>query len=200
MNKKKWVVWAVFCLFFSDLQAQNTSLGLRLGANFANMSGEQLEDNGMKFGLNFGALLTYSVSPEFGISGEVNYSSKGSKNKTSDIALNLNYLEIPVYANYFLGKTEATFRPKLMLGGYFGYLMSARVEGVEVNGYNTGDFGVLLGAGGHYRLGGGNWLNMDLRYTLGLANVANVPNNMAVKNGVFSLNFAWTFPLGNYEL
>lgn len=184
-----------------ETSAQNTSIGLRLGSNLANVSGKNTDDNSINLRTNFGALLTYSISSDFGITAEINYSGKGSKNSESDININLNYLEIPIYVNYFLGNPEATFRPKLILGGYLGYLMSAKVARADVSGsYSNSDVGLLLGGGGHYRLKGENWLNFDVRYNLGLSNITpRLPNDLALRNGVLSLNLAWTFPLGNYE-
>ncbi len=184
-----------------ETSAQNTSIGLRLGSNLANVSGKNTDDNSINLRTNFGALLTYSISSDFGITAEINYSGKGSKNSESDININLNYLEIPIYVNYFLGNPEATFRPKLILGGYLGYLMSAKVARADVSGsYSNSDVGLLLGGGGHYRLKGDNWLNFDVRYNLGLSNITpRLPNDLALRNGVLSLNLAWTFPLGNYE-
>lgn len=184
-----------------ETSAQNTSIGLRLGSNLANVSGKNTDDNSINLRTNFGALLTYSISSDFGITAEINYSGKGSKNSESDININLNYLEIPIYVNYFLGNPEATFRPKLILGGYLGYLMSAKVARADVSeSYSNSDVGLLLGGGGHYRLKGDNWLNFDVRYNLGLSNITpRLPNDLALRNGVLSLNLAWTFPLGNYE-
>lgn len=199
MNKKKVLFFALFCFALSGLQAQNTSLGLRLGMNFANIHGQNM-DNKMKLGMNFGALVTHSISPSFGVTGEVNYSGKGAKAKNSDLSINLNYLEIPIYANFFIGDSEATFRPKLMLGGYFGYLMSAKSDGKDIKeAYKPADFGGVLGLGGHYRIGDGNWLNIDVRYALGLTNIIDTDvSNVTARNGVLSLNLAYTFPLGNY--
>jgi len=193
----------IFLVLFSilEISAQNTSIGLRLGANLANVSGKNTDDNSINFRTNFGALLTYSILSDFGVTAEINYSGKGSKNSESDIDINLNYLEIPIYANYFLGRTEATFRPKFILGGYLGYLMSAKVAQANVSeSYSNSDVGLLLGGGGHYHLKGGNWLNFDVRYSLGLSNITpRLPSDLALRNSVLSLNLAWTFPLGNYE-
>ena len=184
-------------------QAQNTSIGLRAGLNFANISGDGVSNTKMKVGPNFGALLTYSVASTFGITGEINFTSKGNKYDNSDATSSINYMEIPIYGAYYFGTAESTLRPKIFAGPAVGILMTAKSEagGVEVDTKDfvePVEFGAVFGIGFNKRVGDGNWICVDARYNLGLTDtVKDNPTDNMVKNNVISLNLAYTFPLGN---
>lgn len=188
---------------FISVQAQNTSVGLRGGLNIANVSGDAVSDTKSKIGVNFGALLTYSVAPTFGITGEINFTSKGNKYDNSDATTSINYMEIPIYGAYYFGDAGATLRPKLFAGPAIGILMTAKNElgGVEVDTKDFTEpveFGAVFGLGFNKRVGDGNWIYVDLRYNLGLTDIVkDNPSDNMVKNNVISLNLAYTIPLGN---
>lgn len=177
------------------------SLGLRAGINAANFGGEGVSNanNSTLMGANFGALANYSTSRTFALSGEINFSMKGAKFSNSSTAL--NYLEIPVYGNLFFGKSDK-FRPKIFAGPYLGLLMTAQTSagGTKTdvkNFYNNTDFGGIFGAGAHFKISGENWLIVDARYGLGLADVTTASS--AVYNRGFSVNLAVTFPLSKIQ-
>jgi hypothetical protein len=198
------ILWTAI---FMTAQAQNTSIGLRAGLNFANVSGDDVSNTKSKVGANFGALLTYSVAPIFGITGEINFTSKGNKYDGSDATTSMNYLEIPIYGAYYFGSAESTLRPKIFAGPAVGILMTANHKAgsfeIDTKDFTEPvEFSAVLGLGFNKRIGEGNWVCVDVRYSLGLTNT-DKNNDFIVnpkpikKNNVISLNLAYTFPLGN---
>jgi len=178
-------------LFFLPifLWGQNTSVGLK-GA----LSSNQVRNssfNESRLGFRGGVFITRSILRDFGVSVEANYARKGGQN-ASGANLNLDYLELPVLAHYFVG--SGSFRPKLILGPYFSYLLSATRDGQEVGNYTREEIGLMAGLGFHHSLGNRRWLYVDLRYSLGLTPV--ITTTAQVNQGL-SFNLGISFPFKN---
>ncbi len=185
------------------------SLGLRGGLNTSNFAGNvggAAGENRFKAGINFGAFGIYSIQENWGITAEVNYSPKGTV--TSQFArsrIKLNYLDIPIYVNYFFGQGGDRLRTKVFLGPYANFLMTAKQDlgGVEVDvkdRYNNLDLGLLLGAGLHYKISesGGNWLILDVRYGIGFSDIAKPGLGTSnITNRALSFNVGISFPLND---
>ncbi len=193
------VLLLLFCGFSTAHAQSNTSIGLRLGLNVADFTGANANSQGSRIGLMAGGFFTYSISDDFGITGELLYSQQGAKgrNTLGNFTTKLSYIQIPLYANYFFRVSE-DFRLKLIAGPYISILLDAEndfengtVVGVT-DSYNTIDYGLLLGAGFHYYLGSKVWLNMDARYNLGLSNILQ-NDALDVKNSVISIALGVSF-------
>lgn len=207
MKNFKKLIFIASILFAFQAQAQESgtvSIGLRGGLNVSNFGGISTNSgNRYKAGINFGALGIYSVNEHWAIAAEVNYSQKGYSPALNSV-LKLNYLDVPVYVNYFFGQGGDRFRTKAFLGPYVGVLMAAKskIGGVEVGDlkslYNSTDFGVIAGGGFHYKISqeGDNWLICDVRYAHGLSDLAKAGSGSSnLANRVFSFNVGITFPL-----
>lgn len=185
------------------------SLGLRGGLNTSNFAGNvggAAGENRFKAGINFGAFGIYSIQENWGVTVEVNYSPKGTV--TSQFAksnIKLNYLDIPIYINYFFGQGGDRLRTKVFLGPYVDFLMTAKqnLGGVEVDvkdRYNNLDLGLLLGAGLHYKISesGENWLILDIRYGIGFSDIAKPGLGTSnITNRALSFNLGISFPINN---
>lgn len=188
---RQFLILTTFCLYlalsYTQTHAQNTSIGIKAAPLWSHISNQ---NNGESMiGLRFGGFLTHSISTEFGVGGELNFARKGGISG-SDQALNLDYVEVPLLAHYFFGK--GGFRPKVIAGPYFGYLLQAKRDGKVMDNYNQEDYGIMLGIGFHQRLGNKRWLYADLRYGHGLAEI--LPNSEQ-SNRDISLNIGVSFPL-----
>lgn len=183
---KRAILFSVLLFTFYLINAQNTSMGFKLGlanTHVANLGADA------RLGFRGGAFLTYSISRDFGITGEVNYAVKGaSVGNNSNLAL--NYVEIPLLAQYFLGGTA--FRPKVMVGPYYSFLLSETTGGTETNRYAEQDYGAVVGLGFHQRLGQKRWINADIRYNYGLAPIR---GNSEQANRGLSINAGVSFPI-----
>lgn len=171
------------------LLAQNTSIGLKAGPLWSSISNT---NGSTAIGLRAGAFLTYSISQDFGICGELNYARKGQTQQNGQ-RLRLDYVEVPLMAHYFFGKGDC--RPKVMIGPYFGYLLQAKRNEQTLSGYAQSDYGAVVGLGFHKRLGKSRWLYADVRYQHGLTPIAGSDQ----ANRDVSLNIGVSFPFLNLE-
>ena len=123
--------------------AQEFNFGLKAGANFANLSGDDADGDGIT-SYHAGALgrFTFTV---IGVQAEALLSSQGVD--LDGDKLNLTYLNVPVMArlNLVAGKLG------ILAGPQFGYLLSASVDGLpdgidEKDIYKDLDVSWVIGA------------------------------------------------------
>ena len=129
----------------------------------------------------------------------------GSQNLNKSAEINLNYIQAPILATFFFGRFGDKLRPKVFLGPSLNFLVGARDKnGNNINGdannriYNPFDLGLTFGGGLNYRLQRKIWLNLDVRYGLGLLDVAR-NDTQNVKNNNWGFNAGLSFPLGTYD-
>jgi hypothetical protein len=204
-TKSLFLLFFVFALSFSASAQVNTSIGLRAGLNVANFYGKDAEPYSGKVGANAGLVFNYSVVSTFGITAEVDFAMKGASQSTNsrDITTSLNYGQLAIIPTYYFASEGSDLVPKLFIGGSYGVLLSAKqkvgdaaAQDVKAD-FESGDLGLLLGAGLHYRLGQGRWLLFDVRFHRGLTDITK-SSLSTLNNGVLALNVGVTFPLGNY--
>jgi len=206
------VITISFSISFSSYAQNTTSLGIRGGVNLANFRGDGVKDAENRTAFSIGAVLNYSVAETVGLSLEADYTSLGAVDKgnkinfdnvggNSDRTDRLDYLRTTLLFNYFMGSNEMTIRPKLFVGPYAGFLLNSqyKFEGGDYqdysdNAFNGIDFGVSFGAGLHLKVAEKIWLTPDIRYNLGLVNVADA-SNITGRNGALGINIGLTFPL-----
>lgn len=183
---------------------ENVSIGPIAGVSLANFHGT-MENTTTKPGLTVGAFYNYSAKTGFGFSGQLLFTQMGAKifDKTNEI--NLNYIQAPLLFTFFFGRFGDRLRPKLFVGPSLNFLVSAKdKDGNSINGpnnaryYNIFDLGITGGAGLNYELSRKIWLNFDVRYGLGLIDVAR-PDNVNLKNRNLGINLGLSFPLGTYD-
>lgn len=205
------IISLLFMFSFSAFgqESGTISIGLRGGLNASNWAGNVGGvggENRFKAGMNFGAFGMYSIEEHWGITAEINYSQKGTA--TSQFArtrYKINYLDIPIYINYFFGQGGDRLRTKVLMGPYLDFLMSAKNNqgGIEVdvrNRHANMDLGLLFGAGLHYKLNEAtdNWLILDIRYGIGFSDIFKTTLATSnITNRALSFNLGLSFPLGN---
>lgn len=185
------LIFAVNSLFAQT----TTSIGPMIGFNSSVYKGDITTEKWKSPDLNVGLFLNHSKNDVFGVRLEALYSSMGTAFNNSSEVLKVGYIQIPVYGVAYLGKKGAPVRPKLMAGPYIGFLTN--IGGTKVNpdkdNYNKVDFG-LKGAGGvNIRLANEIWLNTDLYYGLGLADL--YKSDSKVFNNSWGLNVGVSFPV-----
>lgn len=181
MKKLLLTSFFLFCLFAA--QAQGVNLGIKAGLNMAKLSGEipQLSDLKMKNGLHLGIFADLKLSDKFAISPEILYSKQGTKAEEGD--LNLNYLNVPVFAKIYFAKIL-----NIHVGPQFGALMSAvsKDEDVKAN-YKDYDFSVAAGLGLDIPLG----IKAGARYNLGLGSISELDADLS--NQYFQIYVGYSF-------
>lgn len=133
-------------------------MGVNIGYNMSSVSSAH-ESSDSGGGLNVGTSMEYYFSDRWGIKTKLIYDQKGWNNGVyidggfdpvvdgyiTDY--NLNYLTVPVLANWHFGRKRNWY---LHFGPYVGFLMSAtETEGGNdvKEAFNTTDFGLALGIG-----------------------------------------------------
>ena len=175
-------------LFFAQVSAQQTHFGLKAGLNISSVPVEDDGDFSNKTGLHIGGLAHIHVSSHFAVQPEFVYSQQGGKR--GGVTLKLNYLNIPVLAQYM---TNDGFR--LETGPQIGFLTSAKSKtgNVELDledSFQSVDFAWAFGAS--YLIPGSNGLGFDVRYNLGISNVSD-QNGTTAKNNVVQLGVFYQF-------
>ncbi|MFT3825396.1 MAG: porin family protein [Chitinophagaceae bacterium] len=136
-------------------------IGIKAGVNLSNLYVDDVKDENMKVGYNFGLYAKLPVAKGFSIQPELLYTSKGSKLAydnafgTGEYRFNLNYIEVPV-----LAVLNLTPNFNLQLGGYASYLTSANIKNLDkdkdeisdvaslkTENFNRFDYGLVGGLG-----------------------------------------------------
>jgi outer membrane protein W len=173
---KKSIVLFLFILCQQFVLGQNFSVGPILGLNYSNLRGDNTDNSSGKLGFAGGIFANYSITDDFGLTGQLLYSQQGAKFEVlgTETSTNFNYLQVPILGAYYFGKNN--FKPKVLLGPQIGFLLSAKDKDgndLDPNGtlLETTDFGATFGVGFNYNLAPKIWLNADVRYNLGLTDL-----------------------------
>ena len=165
--------------------AQETSFGIKAGANLANLTGD-VEDTKMLFGAYGGAFAHIGISETFGIQPEVLFSMEGAKSSGEDLAL--SYINIPVMLKY---SNPSGFFAEL--GPQIGILTSAKLKldggSVDFKDYlKSTNF--VLGIGAGYNVT--PQIGVGARYNLGLSNISD-DSEGELKTSVISFGLHYNF-------
>jgi len=182
---KKIILAAVAVFAFGFVNAQDVKFGAKVGLNVATLTGD-VEDASSLIGFQVGGFAEIKVSDKFAVQPELLFSAQGSTDDFDNSDLNLNYLNIPVMAKYYVAESFS-----LEAGPQIGFLMSAKVEGEDVKDFiESVDFGLNFGAGYDFT----EKLSAGLRYNLGLSNTfKDAGEDFKAKNSVFSIALGYKF-------
>lgn len=157
---KKIIITAVIGLSLSfSLSAQTKGdfeFGFNAGYNTSSASSSMASFDTGK-GLNIGGSLHYYFSSSWSIEGKLIYDQKGWDNDRMEdeegtsysTDYNLNYLTIPIMANYYFGDLDKK-NWFIEFGPYAGFLLSAedtRFGNDIKKSFYKNDYGLALGAG-----------------------------------------------------
>jgi hypothetical protein len=200
---------AVLVAFATPATGQ-TSFGVKLGANFASMAGDDVTSEfGSRTGLVLGGLARYQVTDLFSVQPELLYSQKGASfsetflGETIEGDIRLDYLEVPLLlvVNVPVGAPE--LRPTIHVGPTFAFELNCTISYSGFGESGTEDCGddddrrkldVGLGLGGGLDIGfGAGVLMIEARYTMGLQTLDTGNNPDDVKNRAWSVTFGYRF-------
>ena len=214
MSKKVFVVLLAAVLTASYAQAQFT-FGVRAGFNLTDFSGDGVEDSKMKPGFQIGVVGDLALSDNFSIQPGLLFATQGAKWSENESegdykvsyseSINLNYLQIPINAQYKLDLGD--MKLLLQAGPYFGYGISGKYKweeswnGNKESGDDKIEFGsdeekhhfkaLDLGLGFGAGLQFGN-IQAGVGYNLGLANLAH-SDNYKIKNNGLAITVTYLF-------
>lgn len=203
MKKLLTVVLFVFCLSNLTFAQEKGAVefGFNIGYNGASVSTSDGNTDRIG-GFNAAAAADYYFSKSWSIKGKLIYDQKGwSKGFIENLDTGeifktdyrLNYLTIPVTANWHFGNTKNWY---LNFGPYLGFLMNAKETRFDLDvkeAFNSSDFGLSLGIGVKIPLS--NKLKLSLEYDTqsGLANIFKESDGATVLNSRYSLNVGVNF-------
>lgn len=183
--------------------------GVKAGLALANWSTSEPLFEGYplksKAGFVFGVFSNIGLAKNFSFQPEVLYIQKGSKvnitegEVTGTVWFNADYLEIPLLLMYSFQKEDSKLIPSIFAGPFIGFNLSAK-EKIKIPGeeytYDFKDeiknveYGVTVGLGLAKKMSRLT-LHADIRYDLGLSNIAETTE------GDFSIkNRTWLFMVG----
>ncbi|MBK7653219.1 MAG: PorT family protein [Flammeovirgaceae bacterium] len=177
--KKNSLILLILLVPFS-MFAQGVGIGIKGGANFANMAIKDVSSESIT-DFHIGAYVNLNVSDKFGITPEILYSAQGSK--VSNATVNTDYFTFPVMLRW-----KPISLISLEAGPQFSFLSSAKKDGVDFKDQlKNNDFGAAVGAGLHLPLG----FNGGVRYVMGFTNISDV-STMDIKNRTLQIYVGWT--------
>lgn len=209
MKKTLITLFAVFGIYsLSFAQTKNTTeIGLDVGYNAARITNSASNMNtDYTSGLNAGFSAEYFFSNRWGIKGKLIYDQKGWGNgyiydnnsgvEIDGVNFHVNYLTIPVMANWHFGRTRNWY---LNFGPYVGVLLNASEStnsGYDVKSLiNTTDFGLAAGIGVKFPVSDRLKLFIEADGQSGVTNVFKDSGGSSLQNERSSINFGMIFPL-----
>jgi opacity protein-like surface antigen len=158
MKKIFFSALAICAFGFANAQDGDDSMrfGVKAGANFTNFTGDSAEDSDGATSFYIGGLVDFAVAENFHVQPELLYSVEGADEAS------LSYLRIPIMAKYYVMEGLS-----LQAGPEIAFKVGAEDDFMDESTTSM-DFGIGIGAG--YELANG--LMFDLRYNLGLSNIA----------------------------
>ena len=183
MKKFMMMVAMAFATLTASAQAEAGTLTLKplVGINVANIT----DGNGdAKVGLAAGAELGYQLNESFAVTAGAIYSMQGAKN--DEYKVNLDYINIPILANYYITKGLAV---KAGIQPAFKVKSEAKEDGVSVDleGFKSFDFSIPVGLS--YEVSD---FVIDARYNWGISKVL---EGFDSKNTVFQFTVGYKFAL-----
>lgn len=188
----------------SILNAQDTIIGVKGGLSSANISTDDTEigDTNSRTGFIAGPFLQIGLSDVFAIQFEGLFAQRGFEAdfEGTQGALELDYIEIPLFLKAMAGGSNGTVRPGVYAGGYLAFESSCAITGegggvsVELDcdegddfQRETTDFGLLFGGEVQIDVGESLVLLIDGRYNLGLRDLGAGGEDESVKGRAFSI-------------
>jgi len=188
--------------------AQKLHIGGRGGATIgtADTQGSLFaEDVGTRTAYHFGILGQVDISSWFALQTEIWYTNKGFSEGNGDVALDINYFEIPVLA---VVKLSTTLSPHLYAGPVLSIESKCKVtfegetetceEAREGAPRTKGaDSGLMFGGGIAFQFGPGSLL-LDAMYYHGLTDISENSDEIdSIKTRTFYLSAGYMFPIGS---
>jgi opacity protein-like surface antigen len=171
--------------------------GLRGGVNFSNYGGDPDMDS--KIGFNFGMMMQYDLHPMLILQPELNYTQRGAQTEGSILGVDferkdtLHYAELPIYLK--LDMAEGDFKIQPYLGPELRYLIkgNSKIEigddenDEDIEDLKSLDYGLGIGLDIVFNTN----ILAGIRYSLGLANIADTDDDITNNSLMLNLGFLY---------
>lgn len=176
---------------FAQYSAGDITLQPKVGLNCTSITDD---DADYKAGFVGGVEAEYHVSPLVGISAGVLYSMQGAKLKDTDIKMNMDYVNIPILANFYVAEG---FALKAGIQPAFNTSNKVKANGITVDydkyagnsaaEIKSFDFAIPVGASYEYKN-----VCLDARYNIGVTKIVDGDSS---KHSVFQITLGYKFKL-----
>ncbi len=164
--------------------------GVTAGLNMSKLGGDG-GNTDAKLGGQIGGFAEYHLPANLALVTELRYIQKGGKE--DDLEFELSYIELPVNLAYRLKLGEER-NVSFFGGAYVAYKIDEKfswddlsVSGIDVT--KDLDYGVNVGVGYQYNKN----LSVRLQYSMGLADVSDIPDVEIKNKECISLSVGWSF-------
>jgi hypothetical protein len=202
MKKILTALFAVSCLgtaAFSQSKG-TTDFGITVGYNAATVTSGNFTNSDYRSGFNAGVSVEHYFSPSWSFKGRLLYDQKGWNTgyitvgtSTTTTNYQLDYLTVPLYANWHFGRTKNWY---LNFGPYVGFLLSASetAGGNDMKSFfNSTDAGLDLGIGVKFPVSAKSKFFIEANGQGGIADLGNGTSGATVRNSVSAINVGFTF-------
>ena len=202
MKKISAILFGVLCLSTAAFSQSTgtTQFGVNVGYNGATVTSGNLNAD-YKSGFNAGVIVEHYFSDSWSIKGKALYDQKGWENGyitvgtvTKTTNYSLDYLTVPVLANWHFGHTKNWY---LNFGPYIGFLLSAKESagGNDVKSYfNSTDGGLDLGIGVKFPVANQTKFFIEVNGQGGISDIGTGSNTgSSVKHSVSAINIGFLF-------
>lgn len=181
----------------------DVEFGLNIGYNSSTVSAsDSYSESDAGNGFNAGLAADYYFSDRWSIKAKLIYDQKGWNNGYFENTMgyykadyNLNYLTIPVMANWHFGQKRNWY---LNFGPYAGFLLSAKESSHDTDvkdGFSNSDFGLALGIGVKIPISNKLKLSFEYEGQGGFNDIFKENDYSAVRNTRSSFNIGINFLL-----
>lgn len=166
--------------------------GVKGGLNLTGVS--NFEQSQTKTGFVVGAFADYRFTDHFALSADVLYSRQGvSFGKEEDVRTKerLNYLNIPILANYYIIgglAVKAGIQPGFLLNSKSMTKNNETTIKTDGKGWSNADFSIPIGVSYDCPFG----IILEARYNIGVSNIVTSDLGTA-RNSVFSIMVGYRF-------
>ena len=192
---KKFILAAVIMLAstvaFAQHSAGSFTVQPRIGFSAADFN--NTDDTKARVGLVVGPEFEYYLTNKFSIAGALLYSQQGAEQDKVDVTYKLDYINVPIVANFYVLKGLA-----LKAGLQPGFNVNAKIDagkGTEQGNFEDAvkKFDLSIPVGLSYEFY--NFV-LDARYNLGLTKIFDEDKiNLDSKNLTFQLTLGYKFTL-----
>lgn len=199
---------AALLLAAQPAYAQALSFGVRGGLNYAtaDVKGEDFPHSvGYRTGFHVGILGNVDIAKNFALQTNLLYSQKGFTEGDGDVALKVDYIEIPVMA---VIKFPAKISPHIYVGVVLGLesgckasvgdIKDVKCDEADPDSPRTkgADSGLMFGGGVTFEMGSGGIL-LDAIYNYGLTDISEPGGGIDdLKTRAFYLSAGYVLPIG----
>ncbi len=191
---KKFLLAAVIMLastnVFAQYSAGSFTVQPRIGFSAADFN--NTDDTKARVGLVVGPEFEYFVTDKFSLAGGILYSQQGAEIKDLDVTWEIDYLNIPVTANFYVLKGLA-LKAGIQPGVNLSAKLSSDKKNVDADTDGVKGFDLSIPVGLSYEF---HRFVLDARYNIGITKIFDEDKvDLDSKNLTFQLTLGYKFTL-----